>query len=176
MQAVWLPEQCSSACSACNLSTCPGRWTAAQSSVHCASSLQGVLLTAVEALKLFFLDAAARGQLPAAKHRKVKCCKRQTLIGEEEPLPVNIPMLMRQPGDPQEQTGAAGDASDAAAQHAAWLARQRASFEQRLLELLAGQNAVLQVTIPSTSHHASCGTHTGGTLPLPSRTLFASEA
>lgn len=29
------------------------------------------MLTAVEALKLFFLDAAARGQLPAAKLRKV---------------------------------------------------------------------------------------------------------
>lgn len=35
------------------------------------ATTQCVLLTAVEALKLFFLDAAARGQLAPAKRHKV---------------------------------------------------------------------------------------------------------
>ena len=43
----------------------------------------------------------------------------------------------------------AGDGEDAAAQHAAWLARQLAAFEQRLLGLLAVPCAALQVKDPA---------------------------
>lgn len=47
--------------------------------------------------------------------------------------------------DVQVGAGPAGNGEDAAAQHAAWLARQLAAFEQRLLGLLAAPSAVLQV-------------------------------
>lgn len=46
--------------------------------------------------------------------------------------------------------GAAGPAAqpdDAAATHAAWLARQYGAFEQHLTALLAGPDAVLQVAV-----------------------------
>ena len=110
-------------------------------------SLQGALLTAVEALKLFFIDAAAHGQLPVAKLRKVTFGSRAQRLRGSAGLTTAIRNAQRsmQSLDAQVGAGPVGNGGDAAAQHAAWLARQLAAFEQRLLALLAGQSAVLQV-------------------------------
>jgi hypothetical protein len=133
--------------------------------------LQGALLTAVEALKLFFIDAAARGQLPAARLRKVRLSIAKANAQPRAATTAEHTQRGMQSWGSQDGAARAGNGEDAAAQHAAWLARQLAAFEQRLLGLLAGPSAVLQVGRPANSNLQATSAFIGTTgcagAPLP---------
>lgn len=79
---------------------------------HSGDHDENTLLTTIAALKMFFTDAFATGQLPVAKGKA---------------------------------NASAASSEDAAEVHSAWLSRQHAAFQSRLLQLLVSHDPTLQV-------------------------------
>lgn len=76
----------------------------------------------------------------SAPTHAILCCRQRRTNAPRPSAEQLLPFL-------QGEKGAAAGGQDAAAVHAAWLARQYALFQTRLLALLGGTGASLQVGI-----------------------------